>query len=86
MTPSQLSERLAGRVESVAKHLLPNGRRMAQEFVAGSLGGEAGDSLKVRLSGGKIGVWSDFATGQSGGDLLDLWCAVRGCDHRLSIA
>jgi twinkle protein len=80
MTPSQLSERLAGRVESVAKHLLPNGRRMAQEFVAGSLGGEAGDSLKVRLSGGKIGVWSDFATGQSGGDLLDLWCAVRGCD------
>mgnify|MGYP003609406935 CR=1 FL=1 len=68
MTPSQISERLSNRAESVAKHLLPNGKKVGHEFVAGSLSGEAGDSLKVRLSGDKIGVWSDFATGQSGGD------------------
>lgn len=82
MTPSQISEQLSHRAESVAKHLLPNGKKDGHEFVAGSLSGEAGDSLKVRLSGEKIGVWADFATGQSGGDLLDLWCAARGVSLR----
>lgn len=82
MTPSQISDQLAGRAEAVARHLLPNGKRVGPEFVAGSLGGEAGDSLKVRIGGDKIGVWSDFATGQSGGDFLDLWCAARNVDLR----
>lgn len=39
-------------------------------------GGEAGQSLSVRISGEKRGVWSDFATGDKG-DLLDLWAACR---------
>lgn len=82
MTPAQLSAKLSERAESVAQHLLPNGKKVGHEFVAGSLGGEAGDSLKVRLTGEKVGVWSDFATGQRGGDFLDLWCAVRGVDLR----
>ncbi len=82
MTPTQLSERLVTRAGDVAKYLLPNGKRAGNEFVAGSLAGDAGDSLKVRISGDKAGVWSDFATGQSGGDLLDLWCAARNTDLR----
>ena len=77
MTPSELSDRLAAKISSVAPLLLPNGKRVGNEWRAGSLGGEPGKSLGVHMSGTKAGVWSDFATGQ-GGDVLDLWCAVEG--------
>lgn len=77
MTPSELSDRLAAKISSVAPMLLPNGKKVGSEWRAGSLGGEEGKSLGVHLTGSKAGVWSDFATGQ-GGDVLDLWCAVEG--------
>lgn len=76
MTPSQLSDLLWNQVERVAKYLLPNGKRESHEWVAGSINGESGKSLKVNLEGKK--VWSDFAEGTTG-DLLDLWVAVRDC-------
>lgn len=76
MTPSELSDQLWNQVERVAKYLLPNGKRESHEWVAGSINGESGKSLKVNLAGKK--VWSDFAEGTTG-DLLDLWVAVRDC-------
>lgn len=76
MTPSELSDQLWNQVERVAKYLLPNGKRESHEWVAGSINGEPGKSLKVNLAGKK--VWSDFAEGTAG-DLLDLWVAVRDC-------
>lgn len=76
MTPKDISVLLANDAERVAAMLLPAGKRAGQEWCAGNITGDAGDSLKVRIAGSKAGVWSDFATGQSG-DLLDLWCAVR---------
>ncbi|WP_420255783.1 toprim domain-containing protein [Leclercia adecarboxylata] len=76
MTPSELSDLLWIQVERVAKYLLPNGKRESHEWVAGSINGESGKSLKVNLAGKK--VWSDFAEGTAG-DLLDLWVAVRDC-------
>lgn len=77
MTPTQLAERLNTRVEAVCKTLYPNGKRLGHEWVVGNTDGAAGDSLKICLTGTKIGVWADFATGESGGDLLDLWCVAR---------
>lgn len=77
MTPAQLSDRLNARVEAVCKTLYPNGKRLGHEWVVGNTDGAAGDSLKICLAGTKIGVWADFATGESGGDLLDLWCIAR---------
>lgn len=73
----QISELLAKLVTDVSKELLPNGKRQGNEWCAGSTNGEAGNSLKICLSGNKAGVWSDFATSQSG-DLLDLWSATKG--------
>ncbi len=67
---------LNSRIQSVVEYLLPRGRRDGHEWRVGSVGGEAGQSLAVHLSGDKAGVWADFNGGQ-GGDLLDLWCAVR---------
>ncbi len=76
MTANEISQQLAQRTEDIARYLLPNGKRDGNEWRAGSVNGEAGQSLGVHLNGEKSGVWSDFASGESG-DLLDLWCATR---------
>ena len=76
MTPSELSKRLAEEAERVAEHLFPNGRREGQEWHIGSVNGDKGKSLGIHLSGNKAGIWSDFATGESG-DLLDLWATSQ---------
>jgi len=77
LRPRDIAERLAQRVEDVCELLLPNGIRKGAEWTVGSVEGEAGESCKIRLSGSKAGLWSDFATGHKG-DLLDLWAAVCG--------
>ncbi|MBI5136850.1 MAG: hypothetical protein HZA24_05875, partial [Nitrospirae bacterium] len=46
-----IRDRLAERAETVAAHLLPNGRRDGHEWRCGSVRGEAGNSLAVHLSG-----------------------------------
>ncbi|MFT4059803.1 MAG: toprim domain-containing protein [Legionella sp.] len=56
--------------------LLPNGKKQGSEWCVGSVQGEVGDSLKVRLTGNKAVIWCDFAIGEKG-DLLDLWAAIR---------
>lgn len=77
MQAGEIARLLAQDAERVCRHLLPNGKRDGHEWRAGSVHGEAGKSLGVRLSGDKAGVWKDFA-GDDGGDLLDLWRATRG--------
>lgn len=72
------------RIDAVVIYLLPNGKKKSNEWCVGSVSGEVGESLKICLSGDKIGVWSDFATGD-GGDLLDLWRAIRHVDLRTAI-
>jgi twinkle protein len=71
-----VSAMLAQRAEEVARYLLPEGKRKGSELCVGSVEGEAGESLKVCLTGAKAGVFSDFATGDKG-DLIDLWALIR---------
>lgn len=78
MTPQELNQRLSGMVESVAAHLLPNGRREGRNWCVGSIHGEAGHSLRVCLEGPRVGVWKDFSDNAKGGDLLNLWQQVQG--------
>lgn len=77
MNAHELAQRMAGEAATIAQYLLPGGKRAANEWKAGSIGGEAGNSLSVRLTGAKAGVWADFSSGEKG-DLLDLFAAVRG--------
>lgn len=71
LTVKEIATRLAANPESVCRWLFPAGKVVSGEYCVGSLNGEAGKSLKVRLSGDKAGVWADFAGGASG-DLIDL--------------
>lgn len=67
--------------DAVVRGLLPDGRREGHEWVARNplrhdkrLG-----SFKVNLTTGK---WADFATGDSGGDLVALAAFVAGVSQR----
>jgi hypothetical protein len=71
----EIARMLAARAPSLARELLPAGRRDGHEWRCGSVAGERGGSLGVRLTGQKAGVWQDFATGETG-DALDLVAAV----------
>lgn len=63
-------------LESLCARWLPGGRRIGPEWRCGSLGGEAGGSLGVRLGGARSGAWQDFATGEKGGDPVSLAAAI----------
>jgi hypothetical protein len=67
---------LDARIESLARDLLPGGKRKGAYWTCGGVGGEAGGSLFIHLSGGKRGRWMDAATGEFG-DALDLLAACR---------
>jgi len=73
---AELAAKLADNAPAVAEYLLPRGKRASGEWKAGSVSGEEGSSLSVRLAGAKRGLWRDFAADE-GGDLLDLWSAAR---------
>jgi len=76
MNSKELSQAMAAQASDIAAYLLPGGKRKSGEWVAGNTSGEPGNSLSVRLSGTKAGVWKDFASGECG-DILDLWAATR---------
>src|SRR6185437_7302384 len=76
MRASEIAGRLAMQVEPVCRYLLPNGRRLGNEWRVGGVDGEAGKSMGVHLGADKPGVWMDGATGQAG-DLIGLWMAAR---------
>jgi twinkle protein len=76
MNAADIAQRLADNAATVAAFLLPSGKKIGPEWKAGSTSGEEGQSLSVRLTGAKAGVWKDFQSGESG-DLLDLWAACR---------
>lgn len=78
MNVSEISERLNSSLLATLRYLLPAGQVQGAEYCVGGLSGEKGQSLRIHMSGNKAGVWSDFASGESGGDLLDLWAAVKG--------
>lgn len=85
MNASGLSQAMAKEAAAIAAYLLPRGKRKAGEWAVGSVNGEAGGSLSVRLTGAKAGVWKDFSSGESG-DLLDLWAAVHQCSIAKAMA
>lgn len=54
---------------------LPGGRRNGHEWVCASLSGGAGRSCSVHM---QKGLWSDFQSGEAGGDLISLYAAIHG--------
>ncbi len=76
----EIANMLADRIESLCRQLLPppagHYASSRSEWRIGSLAGEKGKSLSVRLKQ-RPGQWYDFCTGEHG-DALDLVGAVLG--------
>ena len=79
MDISELKKVMNSSIIDIIRYLFPNGKTSGSEWIVGDISGKPGKSLKVKLTGPKAGIWSDFATGESG-DILELWKAVRGQD------
>ncbi len=77
MNAAELSRMLSDQVQNVVRELLPNGKQDGRNWIAGSVEGEPGKSLKVALSGERQGHFCDFASPDDRGDMLDLWQATR---------
>jgi len=79
MDGNEIKERLNQEAERVCAHLLPTGKRDGDEWVCGDVAGTPGTSLRIHLSGTKVGWWADFAATDQyrGRNLLSLWMAVR---------
>jgi hypothetical protein len=72
-----LATLLAKRAESVARYLLPSGKRVGNEWRVGSVRGHKGKSLGIHLTGDTAGVWMDFANRNDTGDLVELWTRTK---------
>ena len=69
-----LAAALLPMAETLLLKWLQHGRRERNEWVCGSLAGEAGSSCSININTGK---WKDFATGEEGGDLVSLYAAIH---------
>jgi twinkle protein len=78
ISAAEISELLSGRAEDVCRMLLPGGKPVKGEWLAGDTGGGEGITLKVKLDGTYRGTWRDWANDDDKGDLIDLWRVCRG--------
>ncbi|WP_144755759.1 bifunctional DNA primase/helicase [Bartonella saheliensis] len=73
----EIKQKLIAQADRIVEMLLPQGHKRGNHWIVGNTRGEPGQSLSICLSGSKAGLWYDFAEG-IGGDILDLWCEVKG--------
>lgn len=71
---AEVARMLNAQAESLCRQILPDGRRVGHEWVARApwRSDAKEGSFSVHLSGGKAGLWADFADSAAKGDALDL--------------
>jgi KaiC/GvpD/RAD55 family RecA-like ATPase len=75
---AQIRSASLAQAEPLLREWFPHGRVTGREFKVGNLRGDPGESLSVNLA---TGLWSDFATGERGRDLIDLRAAMTSSDR-----
>lgn len=66
---------------SVVAKYLPNGVKVGSEYRCANIFGGKGESFAINLN---TGLWSDFATGDSGSSLIDLVALQKGITFKES--
>lgn len=74
---TEVSSRLAESIDNLCAYLLPAGKKHGPLYECGSIHGEPGKTLKVKLTGEHRGQWQDWNGCEHKGDPLDLWAQVR---------
>jgi len=87
MDGNEIKERLNQNAEMVCAYLLPAGKKDGAEWICGDVAGTPGQSLRIHLSGSKVGWWADFQAMDQyrGRNLLSLWMAVRRVDFKTAL-
>ena len=70
-----LKNRLLQSSHALLESWLPSGKWSGAEYRIGNLKGEPGDSLSINAN---TGLWADFSSKESGGDLIALYAAIHG--------
>lgn len=70
----RIAEAALPQLPRLVEEWFPAGRWRGREYVVGDLGGSDGDSLSINT---ETGQWCDFATGETGGDVVSLYTAMR---------
>lgn len=79
---AEINRMLLDRMDELVVHLLPNGKRQGNKWVVGSLGGEAGESFQITVSGTAIGRFFDHANpSDKGSNPLYLWSKAKGVTY-----
>ena len=79
----QIQSASLAQADRLLREWFPNGRRVGKEFKVGSIHGERGESLSVNLATCR---WKDFASNESGYDLIDLLATKRHDGNRVAAA
>ena len=66
-----IRQALNAHLSSLVLDIWPSGKGRQNKYLVGDVMGGPGDSLELLLSGPKVGLWTDRATGE-GGDIFDL--------------
>ena len=82
MNAEEIKQGLAGRAEEFARWLFLSGRKELHNWRVGSLNGEKGQSFALCIEGAKIGVFKDFATGEGGDNLIELFAQARSVSFK----
>lgn len=80
-----LADALLAMADTLVPMWLPGGAKVpgTAEYACGSLAGGKGGSCSVNL---KKGVWKDFATDETGPDLISLYAAIHGLSDQMGKA
>lgn len=72
---SALAAKLLADAPALLSQWLPAGKLNGREYKCGNLQGDAGQSLSINID---TGIGKDFATGETFGDLIDLYSQIHG--------
>lgn len=80
---TRVAEEALRSIRSLLDEWFPKGVESSdhKEFCIGSVSGEAGKSMRIRLVGEKAGYWSDFEDGEAGRDLISLYAYKEGISN-----
>lgn len=78
LSVAEIEQELRANAAAIGRQCLPGAIEQGAYLMAGSIAGEPGESLVLKISGASTGWWRDYA-GTDSGDMLDLIMATQGC-------
>ena len=73
-----IGARILAQLSYIISDIVPGGELVGREYRAASILGGKGKSFSINI---ETGVWKDFATNESGGDVINLYSQIKSCSQ-----